>query len=68
MANSVRVLVTIWNRQYELTAHQHSKALGSPEAISTVNRWKDTAAPPSELQQAGANRRGCARLADQCAL
>jgi|KBSMisStandDraft_5_1062788.scaffolds.fasta_scaffold1025206_1 hypothetical protein len=26
MANSVRVLVTIWNRQYELTAHQHSKA------------------------------------------
>ena len=26
MANSIRILVTIWNRQYELTAHQHSKA------------------------------------------
>jgi hypothetical protein len=26
MANFVRVVVTVWNRQYELTAHQQSKA------------------------------------------
>ena len=26
MANFIRVVVTIWNRQYELTAHQRSKA------------------------------------------
>ena len=69
MANSVRVLVTIWNRQYELTAHQHSKAAWiargdfNGEPLERYGRH-----PPPELQQAGANRRGCARLADQCAL
>jgi len=26
MANFVRVVVTVWNRQFELTAHQQSKA------------------------------------------
>ena len=27
MANFVRVVVTVWNRQYELPAHQQSKAV-----------------------------------------
>jgi len=53
MANFIRVVVTIWNRQYELTAHQRSKAAWIARGDFNNEPLEGRAAPRPGLQQAG---------------
>jgi len=58
VANIVRVVVTVWNRQYELIAHQKSKAawiaLGDFNSKPLEGAWLHSIESCSKLARTGA--------------